>query len=139
MPGNIEVSISNNGWNGDCSQDATGDVVLAIDVDNNPIASEQRMYRLFMTNPGDDIVSSFWGGGLRKHVGKNITSNLIGEIEYDLIDSLQVEDTLVNDPPPSVTVQNMGNSVVQIGCKATSKNGYVVTVPAFPLSLAGGA
>jgi hypothetical protein len=149
MP-NVEIALTNNGWGGDFQVDATGDLVLVQDANNNPAATTQRVYRMLMTSPRqvdpdtgdpvsipDDLFAPGYGGGLRVHVGKMITPGLIGEIESDIEAGLQTEDTIDNSQPPSVAITRPANNLLQIALECDTVTGEVVSVPSFPLLLSG--
>lgn len=151
MAGNVEISMTNDGWGGDFIIDATGDLVLAQDVPNSPIATQQRVYRLLMTNPRgfnqdtnapssppNDLFAPSYGAGLRLATGEMMTAQLLGKIESSIYAGLQTDPTIVANPPPSVTIQNMGSNVLQVNVSATAVNGEIVTIPSFPLALNGG-
>jgi hypothetical protein len=148
MPGNCEISLSNNGWGGDLATDETGDLVLAIDTPNNPIATQQRIYRLLMTSPRqsdqdldewcsipDDLFAPTYGAGLRFQVGQMMTAGLIGQLESAIFAALQTDPTIVSLPPPSVTITNAGSNTLQIDISATAVSGEIITIPSFTLPL----
>ena len=148
MPGNCEISLSNNGWGGDMAVDATGDLVLAVDTPNNPVATQQRIYRLLMTSPQqfdpdtnapcsvpDDLFAPSYGAGLRIQVGQMMTAGLIGNLESAIFAGLQTDPTIVSLPPPSVTITNAGSNTLQIDISATAVSGEIITIPSFTLPL----
>jgi len=151
MPGNVEISLSNNGWNGDFSVDSTGDLILAADVPNSPIATQQRVYRLLMSNPRSfneatnapvsiptDLFAPGYGAGLRMSTGQMMTANLLGEIESSIYAGLATDPTIVNSPAPIVTIKNAGNGVLQINLSCTAVSGETINIPSFPLPISGG-
>jgi hypothetical protein len=149
MP-NVEVSISNGGWGGDLSVDVTGDLVLAQDVLNDPTATQQRIYRLLMTNPrffddnnnpisfSNDLFAPAYGAGIRAQVGQMITPQLTSRIQYQIANALNSDPTIARSPAPVVTVTNVGSNTVQVSLTCTAVTGEVVTIPSFNLSTLGG-
>jgi hypothetical protein len=149
MP-NVEVSISNGGWGGDFSVDATGDLVLATDILNAPTATQQRIYRLLMTNPRffdannnpisfpGDLFASTYGSGIRALVGQMITPQLTALIQTQIVNALMSDPTIARSPAPVVTVTNVGSNTIQVSLTCTAVTGEVVTIPSFNLSTLGG-
>ena len=150
MAGNVELNLTNSGWGGDLTIDATGDIVLVSDQPNNPAASLQRIYRNLMTNARifddngnpasspNDLFAPGFGGSLRALTGQMMTPTLVGEIESNILNGLQQDPTIATSPSPTVTVQNAGSNVVQISLSCESITGETITLPSFPLSLTGG-
>src|SRR5260370_16121295 len=149
MPGNAEISMTNNGWNGDFSVDPTGDLVLAVDTPNNPIATQQRLYRLLMTNPRsfsqdanapcsvpNDLFAPSYGAGLRLQTGQMMTGALVGKIESAIYAALQTDPTIVSSPPPTVTITNPGSTILQLNESPTAVNDELITSPSSALPLA---
>lgn len=137
--------MTNNGWNGDFEIDATGDVVLVQDVQNNPAATQQRLYRLLMTNPrlfdgsgnpissGDDIFAPDYGAGVRALTGQMITPAFITSLQAHILKGLATDPGVAADPPPTVTITNVGNNIVQVDVSCNSITGEIVTLPSFKL------
>jgi hypothetical protein len=149
--GNVEIALSPNGWSGDFKTDATGDLVLSVDIPSNPVATKERVYRLLMSNPrfyGDssnapisvpsDLFAPGYGAGLRALTGQMMTSTLIGEIESSIYSGLQSDPTILSSPAAQVTVQNVGNGVLQVSVSCTAVSGEVITIPSLSLSMTGG-
>lgn len=144
MP-NVDFAMTNNGWNGDFEIDATGDVVLVQDVQNSPLATQQRLYRLLMTNPrlfdgsgnpissGDDLFAPDWGAGVRALTGQMITDAFTTDIQTHVLDALASDPGVAQDPAPAVTVTSVGNNTVLVSVTCTAVTGEIVTLPSFSL------
>ena len=82
-------------WGGDLSVGPGGDINVA------PIQSEaeQRIIRRLLTNPGDYIWHTSYGGGLGTFVGEPYIS---GAIEGTVLGQLQRETLVAQNPSPVV-------------------------------------
>jgi hypothetical protein len=146
---NVEFAVSNNGWGGDFEIDATGDVVLATDIQNAPLATQQRLYRLIMTNPRlfdafgnpisypNDLFAPDYGAGVRALTGQMITPALTSAIQSHIMDALASDPTVAATPAPVVTVAQAANNTVQVSVICTAVTGELITVPSFPLPISG--
>lgn len=149
MP-NVEIGLTNNGWNGDFQTDSTGDLVLVSDQPNAPVATQERVYRLLMTSARDtdeetgspssvpdDLFAPDWGASLRRRTGEMITPQLLGNIESDIESGLQLDETIDQTTQPTVILTTPGNNTVQIALSCNAITGDVITIPSFTLPLSG--
>jgi phage baseplate assembly protein W len=95
-------------WAGDLSVGSTGDLALA----SGPDATNQRVYRRLLTNPGDYIWQLDYGGGLARFVG---TPAERADIEAVVRTQLGLESAVAASPAPQVSAS-----------VADTANGYVV-------------
>jgi phage baseplate assembly protein W len=95
-------------WAGDLSVGSTGDLALA----SGPDATNQRVYRRLLTNPGDYIWQLDYGGGLAQFMG---TPAEPADIESVVRTQLALESSVAAAPAPQVSAS-----------VADTANGYVV-------------
>jgi hypothetical protein len=142
--GAIEIALEPGG---DFQLQPNGDLVLAIDAPGNPIATQQRLYRLLTTNPRaynsagqpisapDDIFNPSYGAGLPALVGQPITTALLAQIEATILNALLNDPSVASNPAPQVTVSQSGTNEIVVGpIVVTAVSGQVYTIPSFTLS-----
>lgn len=142
MPGNVEVSLTAGG---DFSLASNGDLVLAVDVPNDPAATEQRIIRLILTNPRiqladgqfttpDDICNTDYGSGARALVGQPITDSLERAFQARIFKALSEDPTIASSPVPTVLVTRTGTYTVSVSIKCFAVTGEVIVIPSLALS-----
>jgi hypothetical protein len=101
-------------WFGsDLSAGPTGDLALSSGVDE----TEQSLVRRLMTAAGTYIQNIGYGAGLGKFVGSPI---LRGQIIGVIKRQMKKETTILQNPPPVVTLTTDGNTVVTATIQYTS-------------------
>lgn len=83
-------------WAGDFSVGSTGDLALA----SGPDATNQRVCRRLLTNPGDYIWQLDYGGGLAGFVGQPAGP---ADIESVVRTQLALETAVAASPAPQIT------------------------------------
>jgi hypothetical protein len=92
-------------WGGDLQVNAAGDVAVASDLD----LSQQRILRRLLTNLQDYIWQPDYGAGLGSFVGQPASEPII---EATIRNQMLLEPTVLQMPPPTVSVLVQPNSQV---------------------------
>jgi hypothetical protein len=87
---------------GDLQLSATGDL-LAVD---SILESNQRILRRLLTNAGDYIWQLNYGAGLPKRIGSTTDEK---EMTALITSQMQLEQSVVQNPPPQVTLDDLGD------------------------------
>lgn len=157
--GNVEIDLD---WNGDFQLQANGDLLLALDLQNNATATTQRIQRLLYTNPrmlnansigyasaGDDVFHPDYGVGLPSRVGGMFPggatrtqaqiSPFLNKIKSMAMNGLAADPSIAQNPSPTISVNpdavNISQVDVNIVCYALT--GQIITVPSLPLISVG--
>lgn len=90
------------------------DLAIAVDGDlqnvTNPEEGQQRVLRRLLTNPGDYFWHPDYGAGLARYIGQpEVKGQIIGTIRKQM----RLEQAVVQNPPPNITVNlNVNGEVV---------------------------
>ncbi len=103
---------------------ANGDFAM---VDGDTL-TQQRIYRMLLTNPGDYIWHPTYGAGLPQYVGQNLSLALKDKIITSIKSQMFLEATVARDPAPVVTLtQNATNISCAIQYKSQA-SGQIFTL-----------
>lgn len=108
---------------------ANGDLLLADSV----ILSQQSVLRRLLTNPGDYLWQPDYGAGLPQKVGDPFN---VGTIESLIIGQMYLEASVVQDPPPEVTVSAIPNGMFVEINYTEADSGFPVVL-SFPVTAQG--
>src|SRR5580692_7342227 len=133
--GSVELQMTNGGWGGDLVVADNGDIALAIDTLANPIATQQRMLRLILTNPGDDLQYPWYGSGIRESIGAMITPALLSGFKARITQALATDPGIVSNPAPVVSVTTDNIASVFIVVSVTLKSGQQLPLPSIVFNL----
>lgn len=124
-----------NGLGGDFVIDDTGDLLLAIDAPNYPIATEQRIIRLLLTNLNGDIFNPTWGIGLPSQVDTNFGPNSINQLKALINNWLSVDNGVAPSPPPSIIINQINFNTVTISISFTTPTNTIIILPDISLTI----
>lgn len=149
--GSVELYVDNGGWGGDLVLADNGDLLLAVDTLDNPVATQQRLLRLIMTNPaindlstgepiseGDDLEFPWYGSGIRAEVGQMITTDLLARVQASVLTALGTDPFVVQSPSPVVTVTTDNKSYIFLSVQVTLNTKRTVTLPTLAINLSNG-
>lgn len=131
VTGAVEISLAPGG---DFQLQPNGDLVLAIDTNGATPATQQRLYRLLTTNPGDDLFNPQYGAGLPALVGQPTTAASIAQLRAKILSALLSDPSVASSPAPSITIQPVGTNALRISITCYGVNGQIYTIPSFVLT-----
>jgi hypothetical protein len=137
--GSVELQMTNGGWGGDLVIADNGDIALAIDSLSNPLATQQRLIRLILTNPGDCLQFPWYGSGIRESIGAMITQALLASFKARITQALGTDPGIVANPAPVVPVTTDNVASVFIDVSVTLQTGLALAIPTIVFNLSTGA
>lgn len=137
MPaGNYEIDLS---WGGDFTITPTGDLLLAQDTPVEANATEERIIRLLLTNPGDDLFNVTWGVGLSGMVDENYSPQLQHQIVASIANWLSQDAAVAQSPAPLISVNQVGYNTATVDVRFNDVTGNVIVLPQLKLKFGAGA
>ncbi len=141
-------------YNGDFTITPQGNLLLAQDTLDDPVASYQRLQRLILTNPtardaqqnaigrADDLFNPEYGSGVRATISKPGNGVLVPAIIAGIVARVQnaiAQDAgFAKDPAPIVKVSIVKvptvGSVLTLFVSVKTVSGVIVTIPSLPLT-----
>ena len=133
---NVEIWLEANG---DFIQTDNGDLKLATDTPYSSDATTQRLTRLLMTNPRlidaagnpistpGDLFYPNYGAGEPALVDQPVTPAFVQALQSRIINALLKDPTVSPNPRPTVTVNQLNSSTVQVAIAVTTVTGQQVT------------
>jgi hypothetical protein len=137
--GSVELLMTNGGWGGDLVVADNGDIALAIDSLTNPIATQQRILRLILTNPGDCLQFPWYGSGIRESIGAMISTKLLSDFNARITQALATDTGIEKNPAPIVSVTTDNVALVFIDVSVALKSGQQLPIPTIVFNLSSGA
>ena len=145
-------------WGQDLQIGPNGDFVVLVDTPGSPgnpgssPATLQRIVQLIQTNAmdtaadffgntvtlrPDDLFNPNYGSSIRRLIGANNTSALLGEIKARLLLAFQSDPGISKNPAPSVSVTYRGNHIVLNQIQVYDLTGTLILIPDQAISAFG--
>ena len=143
----IGTADENGGWGGDILLTATGDFLVLVDTPGNPVASQQRLRRIVMTNPigfdqygnpvsrPDDLFNPWFGSGVRRALGQPLTATLAAWLQNQIFAGIAADPNFVTTPTPVVQpyIDGSGDGQLLLYVAATTTAGAIAVLPGEPI------
>lgn len=111
----------------DISASPTGDIAVV----DGTIATQQRVIRRLLTNPGDDESNLNYGAGLRRYVGQ---TQLLDNISAVITAQIALEESVAQTPIPVITVTgDSGSGIVIASVQYADSDTGVTSIVDLPL------